>query len=184
MDDGKIIELYFKRDQQAIKETSEKYGKALTAVSLHITENDQDAEECVNDTYLQAWNRIPPDCPQYLYAFLAKITRNISINMCDKRNAQKRKAVTVELSEELEQCVGTPCEELDLDKAALSKCIDDFVKGLDEDTQYIFVHRYFFSESVKTIAKHTGRIEPSVSSVLYRTRKKLKKTLEKEGFTL
>ena len=109
MDDEKIVELYLKRNEEAIGRTSEKFGKRLQKLSFGITEDFETAEECENDTYLEAWNRIPPHEPKsYLYAFLARITRHLSINRCRERERLKRKAFLCELSAEMEECIPPP----------------------------------------------------------------------------
>ncbi len=184
MQDREIVDMYFERDESAIRHTSDKYGKPLMALSKNITENIQDAEECVNDTYLQAWNRIPPNRPDRLYAFLARITRNISLDVCEKRHAQKRSAVFVELTAELQECIPSRYDELDCDNAVLGDALDSFIRSLDSETRYIFVRRYFYSDSIKNISDNVGRKESNVAVILHRTREKLRKRLEKEGIEI
>lgn len=135
MDNEKIVELYLLRDQSAIKETAGKYGKRLRSLSLGIVQDRQTAEECENDTYLEAWNTIPPHEPRsYLYAFLARITRHISLNCCRSRNRLKRSAFICELSSELEQCIPAPNDiQCRIDDMILREAINGFMGTLDEE---------------------------------------------------
>ena len=119
MEDTAIVELYWKREEQAITETDNKYGKSLHTLSYRIVQNEQDAGECVNDTYHAAWNHIPPTRPEFLFAFLAKIARHFSFDKLDYQHAKKRDAILVELSEELENCIPAP---------------DDFEKRAESET--------------------------------------------------
>ena len=129
MDDNKIIELYFCRDETAVKHTSEKYGNCLRALAYGIIKDHQTAEECENDTYLEAWNSIPPHEPRnYLYAFLARITRHISLDCCRKRGRLKRRAYISELSAEMEQCIPAPDDmECRIDDIVLGQAINEFL---------------------------------------------------------
>ncbi len=180
MDDGKIIELYFSRDEKAIEETQKKYGTRLLALSVSITDDRLDSEECVNDTYLRIWNSIPPTRPKHFFGFIAKIVRNISLDVLDRRSAQKRLTTVVELSHELEECIPSDTVE----DSALGEALNSFLRELEDDAQYIFVRRYFYSEPLSQIAARTGRSETAVTSLLYRTRKQLKKHLQNEGVKL
>ena len=185
MDDRQIIALYFDRNEQAIEETDSKYGKKLHLLSQNITGNDLDAQECVNDTYLETWNRIPPHQPERLFAFLSKITRHKSLDICDRKNAQKRSAVTVELSAELESCIPAPLRTEDIAECRfLQGVIRQFLGSLDDDAQYIFIRRYFYGDSISTISVSLRRSESGVTSALHRLRQNLKKQLEKEGILL
>ncbi len=183
MHDNKIIELYFSRDENAIKETNIKYGTRLHCISRSITNDSRDAEECVNDTYLRVWNTVPPERPRFFFAFLSKIVRNLSLDKLDKRSASKRNAIIIELSAELSECLPSPNSNFD-DDIILSGVLDSFLRSLDKDVQYIFIRRYFFSESVKTISNRTGRSETAITSLLYRCRKQLKEKLESEGINV
>ncbi len=184
MEDSQILDLYFARSEDAIAQTEQKYGPMLLALSNRTTEDLQDAQECVNDTYLQAWQRVPPQRPAYFGAYLAKITRHISLNRCQMRHAAKRSALVVELSRELEQCVAGQADVVDEENQALQAAINRFVRSLDDATQYIFVRRYFFGESLGEIARRTGRSESSLASVLFRTRSRLRLFLKKEEIDL
>ncbi len=184
MEDTQIVALFLARNEDAIAQTARKYGTMLQTLSRRITENDQDAAECVNDTYWQAWNLIPPNEPERLGAFLAKIVRHISFNLCEKRRADKRSALTVALSAELEQCVAGTEDVVDRDNLELRNALNRFLRSLDDTAQYVFVRRYFFGESLTEIAQRTGRSENNLASVLFRTRNKLRRHLQKEGITL
>ncbi len=180
MEDRVILALFVERDERAIAETAAKYGGRLTALARSITESREDAEECVNDTYLEAWRRIPPNNPDRLFAYLAKITRHLALDVCEKRHAQKRQGVHVALTEEMAECLPAPDDEFDPDRALLSEVLNRFLSELDARTQYMFVRRYFYSDAVTDIAAALGLSENAVSSVLHRTRKKLKKALDEE----
>ncbi len=184
MDDQAILDLYLTRNERAIAETASKYGGRLTALALSITECREDAEECVNDTYLEAWRRIPPHEPQRLFAFLAKITRHVALDVCDKRHAEKRSALQVELTAEMAECLPTPDNEFDPDAEALRAALNRFVRGLDERTRYMFLRRYFYSDGVKDIAEALGLSENAVSSALLRARRKLRKSLSEEDILI
>ncbi len=182
--DQEILALYVARDEHAIAETQAKYGGRLMALALSITENRQDAEECVNDTYLQVWNLIPPHEPERFFAFLCKITRHTALDVCEKRHAQKRRAVHVELTEEMAECLPAPDNEFDPDRELLAAALNRFVRGLDERTRYMFLRRYFYSDPVGEIARALGVSENAVSSALLRARKKLKKLLLEEDIQI
>lgn len=185
MEDQQIIALYFDRNEQAITETDTKYGKKLHRLSHNITDDSLDAQECVNDTYLETWNRIPPHQPDRFFAFLAKITRHKSLDLCDRKNAQKRNAIMVELSAELESCIPAPLRTEDVAECRfLQNVICQFLRGLDEEAQYIFIRRYFYGDPIAAISTAMKRSESGVTSVLHRLRQKLKKQLEKEGILL
>lgn len=185
MDDHQIIELFFQRSEQAIAEVSAKYGQWLYLQSLNITQCESDAQECVNDTYFDAWNRIPPHRPERLFAFLSKILRHKSLDLCEKNRAQKRSGVLVELSRELEVCIPSPVDtESAVDYRLLQAAINAFLRTLDDRNQYIFVRRYFYLDPIETIAKATGKSQSGVTASLHRTRQKLKTYLIKEGFSL
>ncbi len=182
MEDTAILDLYFARNEAAIAQTAAKYGNGLYALSLRITENHEDTDECVSDTYFRAWNAIPPERPVHLFAYLGKIVRNLSLNICQKRQAQKRSAIVVELSNELQQCIAVPLAQPEDD--ALRSTLNSFLRSLDSQSRYIFVRRYFYSDALGDIAKATGRSENNLASVLFRIRKKLRNYLQKEGICL
>lgn len=186
MEDEKIVELYFERNESAIDKTAEKYGKRLRAVSDGIVRDIETAKECENDTYMEAWNIIPPKEPKtYLYAFLARIIRNISINCCRKKNALKRSAFICELSSEMEECIPSPDDfDCRIDDMVFAEAMNSFLGRLDEEKRKIFVRRYWYADSVQEISKKLLLSESKVKTVLFRTRKKLREFLEKEGYTI
>jgi len=184
MEDSRIVALYWQRNPDAIKETENKYGAYCFFIADNILHSKEDAEECVNDTWLKTWDAIPPQSPNKLQLFLAKITRNLSFNRYKARTAEKRGGGEVSLVlDELSECVvGDPTVEQVYAAKELSECIRLFVRALPERDGNVFVRRYFFTESVSEIAKKYALTENHVMVILSRTRKKLKKHLIKEGF--
>ena len=180
LEDSDIIELYLKRDERAIDETATKYGPYCEKIALNILNNQFDAEECVNDTYLRTWNSIPPTLPRIFSAFLAKITRNVAIDKYKSRNAEKRIANPISL-DELSECVGDGTISDQLEISAIGSAISKFLHGESEINRRIFVRRYFFEDSVRDIAKFYRISESKVKTSLHRTRERLKRFLEKEG---
>ena len=183
MEDLEIVELYWNRNEDAIKETSKKYGNYCYSISYNILNNNEDAQECVNDTYLGAWNAIPPHHPNILSTFLGKITRRLSLNKWREKNAQKRGGGEVVLSfDELEECIGTnDYAKEELDAQELANTINTFLKTLKEDERKVFVCRYFYFESIDDIAVRFMFTQSKVKMMLKRTRDKLKDYLVKEG---
>lgn len=183
MDDKQIVELYWQRNESAIDETASKYGPYCHSIAYNILDNDADAEESVNDTYLDAWNSMPPHRPSILATFLGKITRRISIDRWRKRSAEKRGGgqITVVL-DELEECLtdGKSVEQ-EVEAKILSEVINSFVKSLPDTEQRVFLCRYWYMDSIETIAKEFGFSQSKVKSMLYRTREKLRARLIKEG---
>ena len=186
MDDNKIVELYLSRDETAIKQTAEKYGKRLKSIAYNIVEDVQTSEECENDTYLEAWNSIPPHEPRtYLFAFLARITRHIALDFCKERKRLKRSAFICELSAEMEQCIPAKHDTEDhLDAIVLSDAINKFLATLSEEKRNIFVRRYWFMDSIGSISQFYGISQSKVKSTLFRTRNQLKEYLDKEGYKI
>lgn len=185
MEDGRIIDLFLQRDESAIRQTAEKYGSRLRALSLHITADAQTAEECENDTYLEAWSRIPPHEPRdYFYAFLARITRNVSIDRCRKRTALRRDAAVVELTDELAACLpAVDGVESVADAQALGDAISRFLRTLSREKRVIFLRRYFYLDTVAAISQRMGIGESKVKTVLFRIRRDLRTYLITEGYT-
>ena len=175
LDDDTIIDLYLQRDETAIQYTRNKFGARLRNLSLGIVNDQQVAEECENDTYLQAWNRIPPHEPRsYFYAFLARMARHISLDFCRSRNRLKRNAFVEELSAELEQCIPGPNDlECQLDDLALGEAINAFLGMLNAQKRLIFIRRYWYLDSIAEIAKRFEISENRVKSMLFRCRNQL-----------
>lgn len=183
MEDHKIIELYFSRDEKAIELTDEKYGHYCYSIANNILANEEDSEECVSDTWLRTWNAIPPARPFYFKLFLAKITRGLSFDRIRLRKAKKRGQGEIDLVlDELAECI--PCE-TQVEDQILAKELGDvvnaYLKTLPEKECDVFLRRYFYVESVKDIAAMYGMTSGNVSVMLNRTRSKLKGYLEKEG---
>lgn len=184
--DSEIVNLYLKRDEQAIAESITLYGKYCFTIADNILHNNQDSEECVNDTWVRAWNSIPPQVPKILKAFLAKITRNLSIDKYNSKNAKKRGSGAAVLGfEELEECIaGTKEIDSEIMAKQLEKTIASFVNGLNDRDRDVFVRRYFYFESTIQISERYNMKEGNVLTVLARTRKKLRDYLEKEGYVV
>lgn len=186
MDDGQIIDLYWARSETAISETANKYGKYCHTIAFNILNNSEDSEECVNDTYMRAWNAMPPKRPDRLSAFLGKITRNLSLNKYEKYAAAKRGFGQVPLAlDELQECVpAAGSVEQAVEDTELIKIIDRFLAALPTDTRNVFIQRYWYLCPIKEIAEERSISESKVKMTLFRARKKLKNILEKEGMTL
>lgn len=184
MEDQQIVQLYWQRDQMAIEQTERKYGRYLTKVAYHILCNLEDCAESVNDTYLAAWNAIPPHTPQSLCAFLSKLTRRISIDLLRKKQSAKRGGGEYELSlEELSQCLpGGHDPEAEVNGKELVRTIENFLLTLPEKTRNVFIGRYFYMDSVKEVARYCGLTESNAKVLLHRTRLALADHLKEEGY--
>lgn len=183
MDDTQIVELYWARKESAIEETEAKYGSYCRSIAGNILQNQDDAEECVNDTWLGAWNSMPPHRPSVLSTFLGKLTRRISIDKWRRTTAKKRGDGQLPLVlAELEDCVsdGKSIEE-ETERKLLAEVIAAFVKSLPETEQKVFLCRYWYMDSVSAIAARFRFSKSKVKSMLFRTREKLRVRLEKEG---
>ncbi len=186
MEDEKILDLYFARDEQAIARTDQKYGTYCFSLANNILRSPPDSEETVNDTYLRAWNAIPPQRPQVLKLFLARITRNLAFSRWRSLSAGKRGGGEMDLVlEELAGCLAAPNGAEDrLEARELSRAIRTFLDSLPVREQGLFLRRYFFVEETEVIAARFGMKPESVRRQLSRTRLKLKNYLLKEGYTL
>jgi len=185
MEDSMIIDLYWERSESAIIETAKKYGGYCAKIAMNILRNHEDSEECVNDAYLKTWNAIPPKRPKIFMSFLGRITRNLSLNKYKQKNAQKRggdeNEVEVLLSE-LSDCIPSGSSvETEYDADMTAKAIDGFLRSVDSENRIVFVRRYWYADSVNSIAERFNISESKVKSMLFRTRNKLKTYLEKEG---
>ena len=181
MDEMHIVNLYFARDERAIKETQAKFGRLCHTIAYNVLHNHQDAEECVNDTYVGLWNAIPPANPHDLTAFVCRIARNISLKKLEHSNRKKRASVTLVSLDELAEILpdesigdGTEAEEI-------GKHISNFLRGEKEDARNVFIRKYYFFDSIGDITKRYGFTESKVKNMLYHTRDKLKEYLIKEG---
>ena len=183
MEDEKIIELYFKRNESAIEETDRKYGRYLGAVAYRLLSSREDAEECVSDTYLKAWQTIPPERPSIFKAFLSKITRSRALDRLDYYSAEKRSAQSTLMLEELGDAI--PSYEGDMaDALSLKAALDGFLASQPKRVRVVFLRRYFYFYSVREIALSLHLSESNVKAILMRARIALKGYLEKEGIVL
>ena len=184
MDDKGIIDLYFSRNQDAIAQTDKKYGRYCYSIAYNILTNKEDAEESVSDTYMTAWRAIPPRRPSVLSTFLGKIIRHISIDRWRERSASKRGGGEVTLAlEELEDCVaGRQNVEMEYERKELIRAYVKFLDALPVTERRVFLRRYWYVDSIETIAKEFGFSQSKVKTMLHRTRAKLRKTLWEEGF--
>ena len=181
MDDKQIIAMYFNRDEDAIQQTDAVYGVRLFRISDNILRCREDAQECVNDTYLRTWNTIPPTLPTCLFSYLARICRNLSLTRLDWLNAAKRKTEVVSLTQEMEQCIPDSHRDLHLEAMELGRILNAFLKTLPKENQMIFVRRYWFGDSLTEIALRYGISESALVARMHRIRKKLAAYLKKEG---
>ena len=184
MDDQRIVELYWSRAESAILETDKKYGAYLNSISYNILASREDAQECVNDTYHNAWNAMPPTRPSILSTFLGKITRRLSIDRWRRLNAEKRGGGELTLTlDELEDCVsGSGSVENEVERQELKKLLSDFLDTLPVIERRVFLCRYWYMDSIQSIALQFGFSKSKVASMLHRTRAKLRTVLEKEGY--
>lgn len=186
MDDSKIVQLYWDRNEQALTATSDKYGNYCISIAKNILGNKEDAEECVNDTYMRAWNSLPPHRPNILSTYLGKITRNLSFNLYKRNTADKRGGgeVPVVLDEIVDLVSDTDDVEKEIDRRELVKAIDDFLGKLPADKRRIFICRYWYFDSISNIASRFGMTNNYVSVLLNRLRLKLHNYLLERGFEI
>ena len=191
MEDNQIIDLYWERDERAIAESDAKYGRYCIQIALNILDNAQDAEECVNDTYLRAWNAIPPSRPTKLGAFLGKITRNLSLDRYKaKKTAKRGDSLFLVSLDELNECVpagstgyGSGFDD-ETEARRIGECINQFLRKQSGEVRDVFICRYFYSDSIGEICRRFGISESKVKSMLLRPRVKLRRFLESEGIRL
>ena len=186
MEDSGIVSLYLSRDEAAISCTSEKYGSRLRALANRILNNPATAEECENETYLQAWNLIPPHEPRtYLFAFLGRITRHLALDECRRAQAEKRRGLICELTGEMAQCLPARDRAEDrLEAEALRQIIDSFLSGCSVEQKDVFVRRYWFFDTIPEISRRYGFSQGKVKSMLFRMRADLRARLEAEGYEI
>ena len=183
MEDGKIIDLYWARSQQAIAESEQKYGPYCHTIARRILDREEDAEECVNDTWLRAWNAMPPQRPKILSAFFGKLTRNLSLDRWRRIRAAKRGGSQVEVAlHELEECLpDTHRPDENLEAGETAAIISAFLRRQPEMDRALFVRRYFHLEPLDDLGDKFGLSAGQVKSKLHRMRSKLKRELEREG---
>lgn len=186
IDDSSIIQMYWDRDEEAIGKTREKYGKYCYSIAYGILNNNEDAEESENDTYLGAWDSMPPHKPDVLKTFLGRITRNLSLNKWRDKTAIKRGAGEVGLTlDELTECIpATESVDRAIELKELGRIIDLFLRRIPESERNVFICRYWYFDSIADISKRYGYSVSKVKMMLYRTRKKLQSKLEEEGVIL
>lgn len=184
IDDEKIIEMFFERSEQGIRELDIKYGKICHNLSYNIVNSRQDAEECVNDAYLGAWNAIPPAHPNPLLSYIVKIVRNISLKIYWRKEAAKRNSIYTIAMQEIEACIADQkTAEDEIEARELACIIEDFLDTLTLENRVIFMRRYWFADSYKDIAEFVGLSEKNISVRLTRIREKMKQYLiEREVF--
>ena len=180
MDDKDIVAMYFERNENAVSETIEQYGAVLTRFAGRFLKDRRDVEECVNETYAKAWNSIPPNRPDNLFAYLAKICRCTAFHMIEKENAKKRSVQLLELTTEMSECLPDRNSEERSDDR-ISDLINEYIKTLKKDKCAVFIGRYWYGESILAISEKTGFSQSKVKSMLHRTRKGLKKYLSEKG---
>ena len=183
VEDNKIIELYWKRDESAIDESNKKYGKYCRTIAYNILYSKEDSEECVNDTWHNAWRAMPPEKPSKLQYFLGRITRNLALDRYGYNKAQKRNDKLETAISEYYECIANSKFSVE-DEFILKKLINEFLESLDSRARIIFLRRYWYALSVQEIAKNLGMSESHVSVILHRTRNRFKDYLEKEGITV
>lgn len=182
MDDKRIVDLYWERNEDAIKETSLKYGRLCTYIANNILSNNEDSEECVNDTYLAVWNIIPKQRPNKFSVFISRITRNLALKKYEYISAAKRNPSAVTSLEELGDCVsGKDSIESEIEKKHIQITINKFLWQQIEEKRNVFIRRYWYFDSIDSICQATGFSQSKVKSMLYEMRKKLRKYLESEG---
>ena len=185
MEDSRIVELYWERAEEAITQTKNKYGRYCHSIAYNILYSDEDAEECVNDTYVKAWNAIPPQRPVRLSAFVGKITRNIALDRYDASVAQKRDSGTALVLDEIAECVpdGGDADPV-ADEYILRDAINGFLCSLPQRTRIVFMRRYWYLCSVEEIARDLEMSESNVKVTLMRTRTKFKEYLTRKGINI
>ena len=187
MDDDKIIDLFWQRNEMAIEAAGQKYQRYCFSIGYDILKNKEDVEECVNDTYFRAWEAIPPTKPNNLAVFLGTITRRLALNLYKKKRADKRGGGQVEIVlSELEEAIpdGSASLEKELEREEIIKTINGFLKDLPEKQRNVFVRRYWHMKSIEDIAKDYQLTISNVKQMLFRARKQLKLRLEEEGVYL
>lgn len=184
IEDFQIVELYFARDKQAIQETADKYGKLCFQVANHVLACKEDAEECVNDTYWNAWNKIPPTRPNNLMAYICKIARNLSLKRLESAHAMKRASNAVISLSELEETLPDECIAPGIEDEEIGRLISSFLRNEKEEARNVFLRKYWFFDSVSDIAARYSFSESKVKSMLFHTRSRLRQYLKKEGIAI
>jgi len=184
LNDLEIIELYFARDEEAIKQTDMKYGKLCHRVAYNILNNNEDSEECVNDTYIGVWNAIPPTRPNNFMAFVCKITRNLSLKRLEAQTRQKRSQAILVSLDELAEVLSDESIADGVSDEDIGKRISDFLRNEKSEIREVFIRKYYFFDSIGDIARRYNFTESKVKNMLHHTRTKLKDFLIKEGIEI
>ncbi len=185
MEDEKIIELYWNRDSEALRQINQKYGAFCYNIAHNILEKEEDAKECVNDTWFKIWMTIPPERPKFLQVFLGKITRRLSLERYQRSRAARRGGNAADaIYKELEECTLGGSSDRQVDAAVIADAVSRFLAELPHDDRIIFVRRYWFADSARQIASRYDMSESWIRFVLRQSREKLKVFLEKEGITI
>ena len=182
MEDARIIDLFYERSEQAVSELDRKYGAAVRKTAANILRDREDAEECVNDTYLGVWNSVPPHRPEPLGSYVCRIARNIAVSRLRANTAARRSGGVELVLDELAECIPASVDlEGELEARELLAAIERFLSTLSYDDRFLFVRRYWYADSVKEIAAAVHSRENRVAARLFRLREKLQKFLMKEG---
>ncbi len=184
MEDAKIIDLYFSRNEDAIQQTDAAYGRKLFSLADRILHDPQDSEESVSDTYMKAWETIPPKRPVCFYAYLAKICRFFALGKLDWKAAAKRKAEVVSLTDEMALCIPDRKRDAEMEAKEIGRAMNVFLGNLNQESRVIFLRRYWFCDTIAEIAERYGISESKVKMRLHRTRTQLAEFLSKEGITV
>ena len=184
MEDKRIIELFFERSEKAIEESGKKYGAYLSSVAYSILASNEDTEEIVNDTYLRAWNSIPPQKPNKLGAYLATIARNLALDRYAARRKERENTAAEAVLDELSECLPAEGGISVVDEMVLREVVNEFLGGLSEQHRVVFLRRYWYMMPIARIARLSGIGEATVKTILHRTRRQLKEFLEKEGIAI
>lgn len=184
MEDREIVEGLLRRDQLALGELQAKYGPRLLGLARRFLQSREDAEEAVSDAWLRAWNTIPPQRPEHLFAYVAQLCRYAALERVDWLTAKKRRAAVVELTNELAQCLPDPAPERELEGRELGEALNGFLGTLDRDRRVLFLRRYWYGDPIRDVARRLGMGESGVKTALFRLRKALKTYLEQEGISI
>ena len=185
MEDSAIIALYFDRDENAIRETDKKYGAFCRKVAFNILSVNEDTEECVSDTYLKVWNKIPPERPMRFMAWLGKIVRNTALNLYTKLHSQKRFNGIEIMLDELSECIPSDISlEKEIEDKEITIAVNTWLKSISADERYLFIRRYWYGDAVNVLAKQQKVSPHTMTQRLYRIREKLKNYFEKEGIAI
>ncbi|MBU5627557.1 sigma-70 family RNA polymerase sigma factor [Oscillibacter sp. MSJ-2] len=185
MEDSQIVDLYWRREEAAISATARKYGTFCHRISRNILSAEEDAEECVNDTYIHAWNSIPPQRPNRLGAYLGRVVRNLSINLWHKNHAQKRYSGIEALLSEIEECIPSrQTVEHKVEEIELTGFLNAWLASLPRDDRILFLRRYWYGEALNTLEQELGVSHGKLAKRMYRLRAELREALEKEGYSL